>query len=474
MFSTVTGLLFPVLTFPYVSRIIMAEGIGEVQFYSSIINYIALLTCLGIPTYAIREISRIRDDQKLLVKTSMEILSLHTILSIFGYVIVLIMCFSIERVIQNIPMFLLLSITIFLNTIGCEWLYKAVEDFKYITIRGLIIRILAVVFLFLFVKDKEDIMLYAFYTLIVSVGNNIFNFFHLREVVDFRLFSFTGFNPLRHLPPALHIFILNLTVSIYVNLDTVMLGFMKGNEAVGFYSAGNKLPHIMLTLVTSLGTVALPRCANLISKGDKDGFVRIGKKAIQFVIAVSLPCTIGLIMIAPEFIRVFCGTEFLPSIPVLQWTAAIILFIGLSNVTGIQMLYPLGKENIVIWSTVGGAVINLLFNVFLIPVYAYVGASIATFMAEFTVLIIQIWIGRKYIPFNLFSVKIGKYIIATVAMCVILFALRLGDLGTVGYLSCAIGAGVFSYGIMLIILREPLCREFLAFIKLRTDKYSNE
>ena len=148
MIGTVSGFLFPMITFPYVSRVIMADGLGQVQFYSSIINYVVLLTSLGIPLYATREIARIRDNITDLSRTTTEIIFLNLILNVLGYAVIFIMCFTIDEVKQNIPLFLLLSTSIILTTIGCPWFFSGVEDFKYVTIRGIIIKVLCIIFLY--------------------------------------------------------------------------------------------------------------------------------------------------------------------------------------------------------------------------------------------------------------------------------------------------------------------------------------
>ena len=219
-------MLFPLITFPYAARIIMADGIGQVNFFSSIISYISLFTCLGIPMYAIRETARVRDDQKELSKTTTEILLLHACLTLFGYLAVFIIAFTVPKVMVDIPLFLMLSTSIFFTAIGCEWFYQGVEDFKYITIRAITIKSICVVLLFLLVHSKDDLMFYAIYTVVGCVGNNIFNFLRLRKYVKRKYIDFKELKPLRHLKPALHIFVLNLVISIYVNLDTVMLGFL--------------------------------------------------------------------------------------------------------------------------------------------------------------------------------------------------------------------------------------------------------
>lgn len=181
LLNTISGILFPLITFPYSSRILLAEGIGEVNFYQSIISYISLVVGLGIPLYAVREIARVRNDRKQLNVTTIEILSLHGITTLIGYLVVAILCFTVPKIQTDLPLFLLLSSSIFLTTIGCEWFYKGIEDFKYITVRGLIVRMIGIILLFTLVKTKNDILWYGITITLTSVGNSVFNFIRLRK-----------------------------------------------------------------------------------------------------------------------------------------------------------------------------------------------------------------------------------------------------------------------------------------------------
>ena len=188
--NTVSGLLFPLITFPYASRILLADGIGQVNFFQSIIQYITLLSCLGIPMYAVREVARVRDNTEKRNAVSMEILLLHASLTIIGYIIVAILTATIAEIQVDLPLFLLLSTTIFFTAIGCEWFYQGVEDFKYITIRGLIVKTISVVLLFLLVKTKEDILWYGAYSVFGVLGGNIFNFIRLRKYISIKELPF--------------------------------------------------------------------------------------------------------------------------------------------------------------------------------------------------------------------------------------------------------------------------------------------
>ena len=238
---------------------------------------------------------------------------------------------------------------------------------------------------------------------------------------------------------------------------------MKGDSAVGFYTAGNKISHIVLSVVASLGVVLLPRCSNLVENGRMDEFAAVTRKSYSLVQALSLPSTLGLILLASPIVIIFGGSEFADASAVLAWTAPIIIFIGLSNVFGIQILYPLGKENLVIWSTVGGAVINLLLNLLLIPYWSYTGAAISTFIAELTVLLIQILWGYRYIPFSLFEKANANYLIASLVMVVFVFPLTLflNNVWLILILSTLVGGSI--YAVVLWMLKDSLFHEILQY-----------
>lgn len=469
LLNTVSGLLFPLITFPYASRILLADGIGQVNFFQSIIQYITLLTCLGIPMYAIREIAKVRDDVKERNKTAVEILLLHASLTFIGYVIVAILIATVTEIQVDIPLFLILSTTIFFTAIGCEWFYQGVEDFKYITIRGLIVKTFSVVLLFLLVKTKEDILWYAVYSVIGVLGGNIFNFIRLRKYISFKGLSLNRLHPLRHLLPALHIFVLNLVISIYVQLNSVMLGFMADTTSVGLFTAASKLSHMTLGIVSALGTAMLPRLSNLIATGQKEKFDQLSQKAMQFVIAITLPMTVGMILTAPYLIRLFCGDTYTPAILTLQIISPIILAIGISNILGIQILYPQGQENKVIWSTALGAIVNFLLNLWLIPRLVQDGASLATVIAEIVVTVSMIFIGRRFIPINWRNRNYLHYLIGTVCMgvgvwCWMNYSSIQSDVFNL-IISC--GIGIIIYIIPLVIVKDSFYVELKSIIRKR-------
>lgn len=454
--TTITGLLFPLITFPYASRILMADGIGQVQFFQSIIDYVSLCTALGIPLYAVREIARIRDNKELRSRTTIEILLLHAILTLVGYIVVFILAKTVAKIEIDASLFFLLSTTLFFNTIGVAWFYQAIEDFKYITLRSLFVRILSLVALFIFVKTKQDLFYYAGILVIGTVGNNIFNFFRLRKYIKLSKGEFKRLNLLRHLIPVLKIFILNLVISIYVNLDSVMLGFLKNEESVGYYAAATRLTKAILGIVSSLGAVLLPRFSNMITNGQKEEFQLLANKAASFTIALSLPMSVGLIFMAAPIIHIFCGNGFEPSILTLKLVAPIVLFIGLSGIIGMQILYPQGREKYVIISTMVGACINLLINYLLIPQYGQYGAALGTVIAEFMVTVIMILLGRKYLPINILSKQNLHYLIGSIVISILLAFLFVFPLHEVNYLLIGILLSVIVYYAYLLMIKDTL------------------
>lgn len=470
--NTVTGIVFPVITFPYAARVLLPTGIGIVNFQLSIVNYIVLLTSLGIPLYAVKEVARHRDDTKQRNQVTVELLILSLLLCIIGYIVVVLVAHTIPQVNIHAAIFYLLSSIIFFTSAGVQWFYQAIEDFKFITIRAIIVRIIATVLLFIFVRESDDLLWYAAITVASTVGNNIINFFHLRSFISLSSIKWKSLNIVRHIKPTLKIFVLNVIISLYVNLNTVMLGFLSTEKAVGLYTAGTRLSHVVLTLVTSLGVVMLPRCSNLIECGQQAQFSEVANKGLHLVICMSLPLSIGLMLLAHPIIVLFCGNDFIGATPVLLWSAPIIFFVGLTNLIGIQMLYPQNKENIVIWSTVGAAIFNLLLNLFLIPYWQEVGAAIASCVAEFVVLIIQCWAGRNYLPFRLFDKNYLQYTVAALIMTIAVFISNLIFDNTVWKVTIGTLIGAISYGIVLFCLRNKVLIEILRFSKITvTGKY---
>ena len=465
LINTGTQMLFPLITFPYVCRVIEADGIGQINFFQSIISYISLFTCLGIPMYAIREIARDRSDVVQMNRTAMEILLLHSMLTLVGYAIVAILCLTVPQIQVNIPLFLILSLTIFFTAIGCEWFYQGIEDFKYITIRGLIIKTVSVVLLFIFVKSKTDLLYYGCYTVFGVLGGNIFNFFRLRKYIHRENIIFSELHIKRHIKPVLKVFSFSVVTSIYLQLNTVLLGFLKNALAVGYFAAATKVMQMLLTMSACLGSVMMPRASHLIAENKEDEFNRLIQKSYDFTLAIALPMTIGLIFCAPSLITALCGVKFEHSILPSQIIAPIILMVAISNVFGIQVLFPKGKINIVTLCCGIGAVADLILNLCLIPFFSYIGTSIAYLGAEVATTVSMYFIGRRYIPIIYFKKSHLTYALGCVVMAFALYGLSLLQLPTFTILLLQGCCGVLAYFIILCICKDEMLVQILSKIK---------
>jgi O-antigen/teichoic acid export membrane protein len=460
--NTLSGLIFPIVTFPYAARVLQPEGIGVVNFQNSIIGYIVLFTSLGIPLYAVREIAKCRNDIELRDRTTVEITLLSIILSLLGYVVVWLLGEYVPRIHEEATLFYILSLTIIFTGIGVQWFYQGVEDFLFITVRGLIFRLLFAICLFVFVKDKGDLLIYGIVIVGSTVGNYLINFIHLRKYIHLVSIKWKQLNITRHIQPALRVFLLNVVISIYIRLNIIMLGFMTDDRAVGLFTSGMKITHILTVIITSLGTVMLPRCSHLIGENKIDEFNAVMSKTYHLLMFSAIPITVGIILLARPITLCFCGADYHEAIPVVIYTAPTIIFIGLTNIIGIQILYPYGKENLVIISTLVAAVLNVILNILLIPPFAEMGAAVSTLLSEFAVLLVQLRLGKGYIPFRFFDKQVAIYLTASLLMAIgVLSCLLIENIWWQMLIGSAVGA--ILYLTFLYIRKDQTFQEILGF-----------
>lgn len=451
---TMSQFIFPLITFPYVSRILLAEGTGKVSFATSIISYFAMFAQLGIPTYGIRACAQVRNDKKKLSKTAQEIFIINIIMSILAYIVFFIALCNVPRLKDEKTLLIIVSATIFFNAIGMEWLYKALEQYTYITIRSVIFKFIALIAMFLLIHQQSDYIIYGAISIFASSASNIFNFFNVHKYISLRPVGEYNFK--QHLKAVSVFFALSCAATIYVNLDTVMLGFMKTNVDVGYYNAAVKIKTILVSIVTSLGTVLLPRASYYVEHGLKEDFYRITKKAINFVFLVATPLMLYFMFFAKEGILFLSGNTYGGAIVPMQIIMPTLFFIGLTNIMGMQILVPLGKENIVLYSEIVGAVVDLAINYILIPKYASAGAAIGTLVAEIAVWIVQYIYLRKQIKDAYKNVRYG----------ILILALFLGSIASLwvkkvfsGSFIVLLNSAILFFGVYFIVLtiaKEPL------------------
>ena len=371
---TVAGIIFPLITFPYISRVLLVEGSGKVAFATSVVTYFTMFASLGIPTYGVRACAIVRDNKEKLSKTVQELLIISGGTTLLTYIVFGISLFVIPEFAQERTLLLIVGLGIGLNTIGVQWLYNALEQYSYITTCSILFKVIGMILMFLLVKESSDYQIYGGVYVIASFGSYVLNFICLRKFVTFQKTGTYQFK--QHLKHIMVFFAMSAGASIYLNLDVVMLRFLQSNEAVGYYNAGIKVKTVLVTCVTSLGTVLLPRLSYYIETADKKAFQLMVGKAFRFVFVAASAVTVYFSIFARESILLLSGEAFLPAVGPMMILMPTVLLIGLSNVTGIQILTPNGREREVMYSIWGGAILDFVLNLIVIPKFSANGAAL--------------------------------------------------------------------------------------------------
>lgn len=454
-----SSFVFPLITFPYVSRILLPEGTGKVSFATSLISYFSMLAQLGIPTYGIRACAKVRDDREQLTRTVHELLLINLVMSVISYLLLALALIFIPRLREERSLYILISFTIILTTIGMEWLYKALEQYTYITVRSIIFKLVALICMFVTVHGQEDYIIYGGITILAASASNIFNLVNIHRYVDLKPVG--GYCIRRHLKAVLVFFAMSCATTVYTHLDTVMLGFMTSDVDVGYYNAAVKIKTILVSIVTSLGAVLLPRTSYYIEHDMREEFHRISQKAINFVVLLAVPLVLYFELFASDGIYFLSGAAYLGSILPMQIIMPTLLFIGLTNIFGIQILVPLGREKTVLYSEIAGAITDLLLNALLIPKLASAGAAIGTLVAEAVVLSVQYFALRTTVENFL---KRIHYVRICIALCLAVIAsFWVKNLSLNEFSILLISAMLFFavYGGALFFLGESLVVEIL-------------
>lgn len=457
---TASSILFPLITFPYISRVLLSEGNGKVAFASSVITYFTMFASLGIPTYGIRACAKVRDDKEKLSRTAQELLIINSVTMLITTLVFILSVVFIPKFGAEKELFIINGIGMALNVFSVNWLYNALEQYAYITVCNIAVKLVSLGLMFAFVRNPEDYIIYGAITVIASSASYVFNFVYAQRFITLKKQGKYEFAV--HIKPILIFFAMSAAINVYTNLDVVMLGFMKGDREVGYYNAAIKVKTLLVTLITSLGTVLLPRLSYYINEGKKDEFFRMLGKAANFVVILGVPLTFYFSLFAKESILFLAGTDFMGAVAPMIVLMPTVLLIGLSNITGIQILTPLNAEKKVLYSILWGAGIDFVLNLALIPKFASSGAAFATVMAELLVLVVQCIYLRDMLGQIVRRVSFGKVAAATLLSCLAGVLIK-HTLHTGAFLMLAVSAcGFFAvYGIALLLMREKFVLEIL-------------
>lgn len=398
----ISKVIFPLITAPYISRVLEPDGVGLFNFANTYANWFALFAALGIPYYGIREIAKIKNNVEMETKFVSEIISLSVFSTLLCTFVLLLSILLIPQLYENYIIFLVASLVLYFTPIRIEWFFSGKEEFGYITIRSIIIKTISVVLLFILVKSKNNLITYVVLYAVSVVANDIWNYIKLIKsgVKPYFTLAFR-----KHIKPLFILFSSNIAIYIYTVLDTIMLGFLCGYSEVGFYNCATQISKALTLIVTSLAAVALPRVTQYIKEDNLTEMNKLLSQSSSIVGFLSIPIVFGAISIAPVLVPLFFGEQFCGTIIPLQIIIITVIVVGYNNLTGIQILLGFGMDKYFLYSILAGTISSFSINLIIIPIYGAVGAAISSVIAEIIVLSVMSYYIFKYTPVCFFNVR---------------------------------------------------------------------
>lgn len=375
--------VLPIVTTPYVARALGLQATGVHSYTESIVTYFTLFGALGTSLYAVRKIATVRENEEKLAQVTLEIMGLKIILMMATLAVFIpTLCIGSEYA----YLYRIQIINIVAAGLDISWFYQGIEDFKKVTIRNLFMKLLFVVALFVFVKTPADLPIYVLSIVGSSLLGNLLMIWYLPKYIKLRLME--PLRPFRHLKESLLLFVPQIMNYVYSLLDRSLLGWMTNTDNVGIYDQAQRLVRMIAGLMQTLGYVMMARISNLTAANDTDGIRKYIHKSIDFTLFLALPAVLGLIAVAPDFIPLFLGEEYLQVVPTLQILSVVILTSSCNSILGVQLLIPLKREKVYTIAMISGAAVNVVVNLCLIPHFGVFGACAASIIAEVTVFLI--------------------------------------------------------------------------------------
>lgn len=395
---SISQFIFPLITFPYSSRILGPKGIGAVNFIDSFTQYFILFAALGIPTYGVREISKRKNDIVALNNTFSEIFVVHISSAAIFSIIYLTAAFLVPALHVHLDLVCIGIIILFFGVLQAEWLFQGIEEFGYITLRSLVVRCVTVIILFGFLRGDSEPWVYYAIGGSGYVINGLLNVYFLRKHVKLTV---VNLNLKVHVKPLLIILGSSLAVSVYLLMDTIILGFIKGDLAVGIYTTALRVAKIPFAVIGAISSVMIPQISQAFHKEDYQQIKTLIHKSFSFVCVVGIPFVFGLLVTAPFLIDSFAGKKFDSAILILQILSPLVLIVGISNIYALQLLTTMGREKLLLKTVIIGMFVSLIGNIILIPILSYKGAAITNILTEIVVTFMAYYFVRKYIKIPL-------------------------------------------------------------------------
>lgn len=450
---TLSNYLIPLLVFPYVSRILGVNNLGIYSFVDSIINYFILFSMMGITTVGIREIARSKKSKQDLSDNFSSLFVLNSITTFVVFIIFIAVIFIFPQFTEHKKLFYIGGAKILANLFLIEWLYKGMEDFKFITLRTIAVKMIYVLLVFFFVKEQDDYDIYYALTVGSTIINAVINWFYSKNIT-FLSFARIKIRPI--IKPFLILGIYGLLTSMYTSFNIVYLGFVAGEKEVGLYTTAIKIQAILLSLYTAYSNVVMPHISSMIAQKRNDEVKTLINKSIDALYIFCIPIIYSCFILAPHIIFIISGSGYEGAILPMRIVMPLILVIGLEQILIIQILTPLRHDRYILRNSINGALTGLILNIILVPRFSSVGSSIVWVASETVVLVSAIYFVNKKVDINLNFDKLLKHLILGIPYGVI----------------CLIFSLLLENHFYIIIFSFILC--FLYLIIIQSSIFKNE
>ena len=418
---TSANYIFPLITYPYVSRVLGVDNIGLCNFIDGVINYFLLFSTMGIGIIGIREIAASKNDKEKLSKTFSSLFVLNTISTSIVLVLLVGSIFIVPQLNEHKDLMYIGVLKLVFNYLLIEWFYKGLEDFKYITVRTIVVKCLYVIAVFLFIRDKNDYVIYYFILTMMIVVNAILNICHSRKLVKVDICS-VSVGP--YIKSFLILGVYGLLSSMYTSFNVAYLGFTAGETEVGYYTTATKLYSVLLSLFTAFTSVMMPRMSSLLSENKVEEFKYLFNSSVQILAGMLVPLILFSEIFASEIINLISGKGYEGALVPMRIVLPLMLIIGYEQILIIQTLMPMKKDKAVFINSIVGAVVGVLANIILVSQYKAVGSSIVWLLAEVSVLISAQYFVSKYIEIPFPVMTLIKNIIFDIPFLIIIVFLH--------------------------------------------------
>ena len=457
----VLNVIFPLVSTAYISRVLLADGVGRVAAVQNNVSYFLILATLGIPVYGLREIAKSRDSQKNTNAVFSELFSMNFILTISTYIIFNLIVWNSGYFKSEALLYAIFGLTILLNVFNVDWLYQGMEEYGYIALRSSIIKIVSIVLLIICVKSRDDIYIYAIIQVIAITGNYILNVIKSRSYVKF---SLHGINIKRHIKPLVYLALCSVSTELYAKMDITMLDVMKTSDVVGYYTNSQKIINLIITTLVAVTAVFMPRLSYLFDK-DKYEFNKLLKTGFDLMVSISIPSCIGLIIISKPLVLSFLGVDFYKAAFTVSILALMIPLKCVGDLICYQVMMCARQEALLMKSYFVTMIVNLVNNIILIPFWGAEGASIASVISEILSFSFVLIFSRKYFKIEGTRIVLSKTILCTIVMAIIIAPINQLSLSCYSKLILEGGIGVTAFLFACVFIKHEVILQYMYFIK---------